>query len=152
MGEDLPIGAIRNMKDPTVSMYSGDPGSPDRTGSALWSDEASYLRAFDSGGVHQQRRGQQVRLPHRRRRHVQRPDRRPFRRRAASISKASWIVSQAAKTRLGRGLHHLGRALQAACTSLVGQTKSALGAGTVTFDAADCTGSVEKAVAATQCS
>lgn len=32
----------------------------------------------------------------------------------------------------------------------MGQTKTALGAGTVTFDAADCSGSVEKAVAATR--
>lgn len=88
------------MKDPAASMYTGDPGNPDRTGSPLWSDEDSYLRAFDAGGVHTNSgvgnkfaylivdgaffNGQTVA---------------PLEAtRTASISKASWIVSQAAKT------------------------------------------------------
>lgn len=43
VGEDLPIGALRDMADPTVH------GQPDRMTSPLW---ASDLRYLDSGGVH----------------------------------------------------------------------------------------------------
>lgn len=44
LAEDLPIGAIRDMKDPTSF------GDPDRTGSALWfADTSTY---GDGGGVH----------------------------------------------------------------------------------------------------
>lgn len=41
MGEDLPIGAVRNMKDPTQF------GDPDRTGSGYY-----YYGTVDNGGVH----------------------------------------------------------------------------------------------------
>src|SRR6185503_19191374 len=43
LGEDLPIGAIRDMKDPTNS------GQPDRTGSPLYVTDPSL---GDVGGVH----------------------------------------------------------------------------------------------------
>jgi bacillolysin len=43
LGEDLSIGAVRNMKDPTIAPF----GDPDRTGSSNY-----YGGALDSGGVH----------------------------------------------------------------------------------------------------
>lgn len=43
LGEDLPIGAIRNMKDPTQS------SQPDRMTSTFWTGDFSFT---DQGGVH----------------------------------------------------------------------------------------------------
>lgn len=43
VGEDLPIGALRDMADPTVH------GQPDRMTSPLWDSDLRYV---DSGGVH----------------------------------------------------------------------------------------------------
>ncbi len=46
LGEDLPGGAVRNMKNPTLG------GQPDRTGSTAYADPVQGARGFDSGGVH----------------------------------------------------------------------------------------------------
>ncbi|WP_020179854.1 M4 family metallopeptidase [Methylopila sp. M107] len=43
LGEELPIGAVRNMKDPTQF------GDPDKMTSPLWTGDFSFL---DQGGVH----------------------------------------------------------------------------------------------------
>ncbi|MCX6401383.1 MAG: M4 family metallopeptidase [Propionibacteriales bacterium] len=43
LGEDLPVGAIRDLSDPPAF------NQPDRTNSPLWRDDTSYT---DSGGVH----------------------------------------------------------------------------------------------------
>ncbi|MFC3694032.1 M4 family metallopeptidase [Chenggangzhangella methanolivorans] len=50
LGEDLPIGAIRNMKDPTISPNPAlFPAQPDKMTSTLWTGDFSFR---DQGGVH----------------------------------------------------------------------------------------------------
>ena len=46
MGEDIVIGVIRDMADPTAY------GDPDSTQSALWSDNVPTASNWDNGGVH----------------------------------------------------------------------------------------------------
>lgn len=46
LGEDLPIGAVRNMKDPTASP---SPAQPDKMTSTLWEGDFTFR---DRGGVH----------------------------------------------------------------------------------------------------
>src|SRR5262245_32363567 len=47
LGEDLPIGAIRNVADPTLS----DTPQPDKMSSPLW-ETSPESQAFDNGAVH----------------------------------------------------------------------------------------------------
>ena len=53
MGEDLPIGYIRNMKDPGDTSLPLSYRQPDTTDSSLWrANTVSEVNAFDAGGVH----------------------------------------------------------------------------------------------------
>jgi hypothetical protein len=52
LGEDLPGGAVRDMKNPTVVPSDPTSHQPDRTGSPYFADPAPYGRGFDAGGVH----------------------------------------------------------------------------------------------------